>query len=148
MKVFVLCCLFVPFVTMAQSKKVAAKTKMKVETKTKDIQTSINDGKAVYLKYCLACHMADGSGVMNMNPPLIKTKWVIGNKDFLVHQILKGSHGTVEIDGDTFHNTMPAQPFLTDEQIADVLTYVRNSFGNKASRVTPSEVKALRAKVK
>ena len=148
MKVFVLVCLFVPFVTVAQSKKVATMSKTKVGAKTKDLQASINDGKAVYLKYCLTCHQTDGSGVMNMNPPLIQTKWVLGKKDFLVHQILKGSHGTVEIDGDKFQNTMPAQPFLTDEQIADVLTYVRNSFGNKASRVTSAEVKALRAKVK
>jgi len=54
----------------------------------------------------------------------------------------------VEIDGDRFGNTMPPLKTLTDQQIADVLTYVRNSFGNKASMVTTAEVKAVRAKTK
>jgi mono/diheme cytochrome c family protein len=62
--------------------------------------------------------------------------------------VLKGSRGQVEIDGETFHNTMPSQAHLTDQQIADVLTYIRNSFGNKASVVTPAEVRAVRAKTK
>ena len=83
-----------------------------------------------------------------MNPPLIKTSWVLGNKSVLVQQILKGSANKVEIDGEKFHGVMPAQTQLTDEQIADVLTFVRNSFGNKASIVTPAEVKATRAKTK
>jgi mono/diheme cytochrome c family protein len=54
----------------------------------------------------------------------------------------------VEIDGDKFHSVMPPHPDLTDQQIADLLTYVRNSFGNKASAVRVSEVKAARAKLK
>ena len=62
--------------------------------------------------------------------------------------VLKGSRGKVEIDGETFHNTMPAQAHLTDQQIADVLTYIRNSFGNKASSVSEKEVKAAREKIK
>lgn len=112
------------------------------------LTASIERGQQIYQKSCLACHQADGSGVPNMNPPLTQTKWVLGDKSKLIQMILKGSQGQVEIDGDTFHNTMPAQPHLTDQQIADVLTYVRNSFGNKAKAVTPTEVKAVRAKVK
>jgi mono/diheme cytochrome c family protein len=83
-----------------------------------------------------------------MNPPIIKTSWVLGSKTVLIQQVLKGSANKVEIDGETFHNTMPAQAQLTDQQIADVLTFVRNSFGNKASIITPAEVKAVRAKTK
>jgi mono/diheme cytochrome c family protein len=83
-----------------------------------------------------------------MNPPLIKTKWTLGSKTILIQQVLKGSSGKVEIDGDTFSNTMPPLKTLTDQQIADVLTYVRNSFGNKASAVGIGEVKAVRAKTK
>lgn len=142
LKSFLLFLLFVPVFLSAQSKKQTTAPK-----KNNSLVASIDSGKVVFLKYCLVCHQADGSGVYNMNPPLIKTKWVLGPKDVLVRQILKGSRGTVEIEGDTFHNTMPAQP-LTDEQIANVLTYVRNSFGNKASRVTPAEVKTIRAKTK
>jgi mono/diheme cytochrome c family protein len=105
-------------------------------------------GKEVYLMNCLACHQADGSGVPNLNPTIVKTKWVLGSKSILIQQILKGSQGQTEVDGETFNNAMPPMPHLTDQQIADVLTYVRNSFGNKASAVTSAEVKTERAKVK
>lgn len=111
------------------------------------LQASVTRGKTVYTTYCLPCHQADGSGVPTMNPPLIKTSWVLGSKNVLIEQVLKGSSGKIEIDGEKFHGVMPAQTQLTDEQIADVLTFVRNSFGNKASIVTPAEVKATRAKI-
>jgi mono/diheme cytochrome c family protein len=112
------------------------------------IQEAISRGKTVYASYCLACHQADGSGVPNLNPPLIQTEWVTGSKSTLIEMVLKGSRGKVEIDGETFHNTMPAQAHLTDLQIADVLTYIRNNFGNKASSVSDAEVKAERTKIK
>jgi mono/diheme cytochrome c family protein len=142
-----------PSVLLAQTKKTAtksvttSKTKAMVTSKN-TLQTSIIRGKAVYGTFCLACHQEDGSGVPNMNPPIVKTSWVLGSKPVLIQQVLKGSANKVEIDGEKFHNTMPAQSQLTDQQIADVLTFVRNSFGNKASIVTPAEVKAVRAKTK
>lgn len=105
-------------------------------------------GKKVYESVCIACHMADGAGMAPMNPPLIKTKWVLGDKKQLVKIVLKGlKGGEIEINGDTFNNPMPPlEATLDDQQIADVLTFVRNSFGNKASGVTVAEVKAQRAK--
>lgn len=140
---FVAMCL--PVLAFTQVKKPAAKG----GTKTGSLlQVSLDRGKAVYSQFCLTCHQADGSGVPNMNPPLTGTKWVLGSKTVLIQQVLKGSQGKVEIDGDFFHNSMPPQPHLTDQQIADVLSYVRNSFGNKASIVTPAEVKVVRAKTK
>ena len=132
--------------TATTTKKTTAPAKASVPSPA--LQASITKGKVVYDTYCLPCHQADGSGVPTMNPPLIKTSWVLGSKTVLVEQILKGSANKVEIDGEKFHGAMPAQVQLTDEQIADVLTYVRNSFGNKASIVTPAEVKAVRAKTK
>ena len=83
-----------------------------------------------------------------MNPPLIKTKYVLGDKKQLITILLKGLNDPIEIDDDEFHNPMPPQPQLTDQQIADVLTFVRNSFGNKASAVTPTDVKNVRSKLK
>jgi mono/diheme cytochrome c family protein len=114
------------------------------------LKAAIARGKSVYEAYCLACHQHDGSGVENMNPPLVKTKWVLGDKKVLTKIVLKGLQGgEIEIDGDKFHNPMPPQEsVLKDQEIADVLTYVRNSFGNKASMVTAAEVKAMRAKLK
>ena len=142
-KFFVFCSLLLPSALMAQSKKAAPKA-----ASSSAVTAAVTRGKEVYTNICLACHQADGSGVPNLNPPLIKTQWVLGNKNPLIEMVLKGSQGKVEIDGEKFHNTMPALSYLTDQQIADVLTYVRNSFGNKASIVTPAEVKAVRAKTK
>jgi mono/diheme cytochrome c family protein len=102
-------------------------------------------GQVVYEQNCLTCHQANGSGVPNLNPPLRGTDWVMGDKTRLINVLLKGLQGQ-EIEGDVYDNAMPAHDFLTDTQIADVLTYIRSSFGNKASEVTADEVKALRGK--
>ena len=100
-------------------------------------------GKSVYAQNCLTCHMADGLGVDGMNPPLVKTDYVLGDKTRLTNVLLNGLKG-VEIGGEQYHGVMPAQATLTDVQIAAVLTYVRNAFGNKASVVTVGEVQAVR----
>jgi mono/diheme cytochrome c family protein len=82
--------------------------------------------------------------VPRLNPPLIQTSNVKGDKKKLINWVLKGSVEKVPIDGKTYDNNMPPQDFLKDEEIADVLTYIRNSFGNKASAVTSDEVKTVR----
>lgn len=111
-------------------------------------KASATRGKKVYEQYCLTCHQVDGSGVPNLNPPLIKTSYVLGDKTKLVQVLLKGMLSTTPIDDDYYSNNMPPHNFLKDQEIADVLTYVRSSFGNKASAVTAAEVKAIRAKTK
>ncbi len=111
-------------------------------------QTSKQRGAILYKKYCLTCHQADGSGVPRMNPPLIKTSYVSGDKIKLIKWVLQGSVTHVDIDGESYSNNMPAQNYLTDQQIADVLTYIRSSFGNKATAVIPSDVKTVRASLK
>jgi len=108
------------------------------------VQASITRGKQVYLEQCLACHQADATGVPNMNPPLIKTKFVLGDKATLIKIVLNGMQGK-KIGDDDFTGVMAPHPELTDQQIADVLTYVRNSFGNKASAVATAQVKTVRA---
>ena len=105
---------------------------------------SIARGKKVYETYCLACHQPDGTGVPRLNPPLVKTSFVLGDKKILIGIVLNGFDEPIEIDGDVFSNVMASHDFLKDQEIADVLTYVRNSFGNKASAVSPAEVTAVR----
>lgn len=112
------------------------------------LKASMERGKKVYVTYCLSCHQADGSGVPNMNPPLTKTTWVTGDKKRLINVILKGMNEPIEIDGEVYENVMAPHAFLKDEQVADLLTYIRNSFGNKASVVTAAEVKAVRKQTK
>ena len=131
----------------AQKKPVATKTAPKTSTSS-SLKASLDRGQAVYKTVCLTCHQADGGGVPRMNPPLIKTKLVLGDKTKLITLMLKGMNEPIEIEDEEYHNPMPPHTELNDQQIADVLTYVRNSFGNKASAVNASEVKAVRAKVK
>lgn len=107
---------------------------------------SYEAGRKVYTQVCIACHMADGKGISGMNPPLIKTEWVLGDKKRLINIVLKGIEEPLTIEGEEYVIPMPAQPQLTNQQIADVLTYIRNSFGNKASAVTAAEVKKVRGK--
>lgn len=104
----------------------------------------IAEGKAIYTETCLSCHQADGGGVDGLNPPLIKTSYVLGEKPRIVKVVLNGLQGE-DIDGEPYNNAMPSYDFLTDQQIASVLTYVRNSFGNKAAPISAAEVKAIRA---
>ncbi|NLR80222.1 c-type cytochrome [Chitinophaga eiseniae] len=109
-------------------------------------QSSAARGKKVYEQYCLTCHQVDGSGVPHLNPPLIKTSFVLGDKAKLIQVILKGMQASEPIDDEYYSNNMPPHNFLKDQEIADVLTYVRRNFGNKASAVTAAEVKTARAK--
>lgn len=103
-------------------------------------------GKAIYVKHCMTCHQADGTGVQNMMiPPLIKTDYVLGPKAAIIKILLNGLNGDIKVNGDNYSGEMPSQAVLKNSEIAAVLTYVRRSFGNKASPVTVSEVKSARA---
>jgi mono/diheme cytochrome c family protein len=126
-----------------------AQTTPKATTQSAGISKAVIDrGKRVYDLYCLACHQADGSGVPRMNPSIVKTKWVLGDKKTLITILLKGMDEEIQVNGETFHNVMAPHDHLKDQEIADVLTYIRNSFGNKASAVTSAEVKSVRDKMK
>jgi mono/diheme cytochrome c family protein len=114
------------------------------ETATDPVTTeSIARGQIVYKQYCIACHMADGLGAPPMNPPLSGTSFVKADATTLVPIVLKGMSNQ-SVDGQKYHNVMPPMDFLTDEQIADVLTYVRNSFGNKEGVITSEDVLLIR----
>lgn len=108
------------------------------------LKAAMANGKKVYEKNCLTCHQANGGGVPRMNPPLINAAFVNGDKDKLIQWVLKGSIEKVPIDGKYYSNNMPAQATLKDQDIADVLTYIRNSFHNKGSVITAADVKAER----
>jgi len=101
-------------------------------------------GKVVYDRFCLSCHQASGKGAPPMNPPLIQTSFVLGDKDVVVDIAINGM-ANIPVDGQDYKNIMPGFPFLTDNEIASVLTYVRSSFGNNASRITADEVAKSRS---
>lgn len=110
-----------------------------------DVEASFARGKMIYEQHCLACHQADGSGVPNLAPPLIKGVFVNGDTQRLVNIVLDGLEG-VEIKGEYYANPMPAFDYLSDEEIADVLTYVRTGFSNTAGALTKEEVTQARNK--
>jgi mono/diheme cytochrome c family protein len=128
----------------------SAQTKPAAKPKTSSSipAATMQRGKVVYESECLSCHQANGQGVQRMNPPLVKTKYVLGDKKTIITVVVQGLDKPVEINGETYENVMPAHPNLTDQQIADVLTYVRNSFGNKASAISAADVKSVKAKIK
>jgi quinoprotein glucose dehydrogenase len=103
-------------------------------------------GKTQYTA-CLACHGADGNGATGTGPPLARSEWVLGPVENLIRIQLRGLQGPITVKGVEYNLAMPAQAHQTDDQIAAVLTYIRNNFGNKASAVTPEEVAALRSEV-
>jgi mono/diheme cytochrome c family protein len=106
-------------------------------------------GKIIYEQTCLPCHQADAGGVQGMTPPLRKSPYVQGAPARLIGILLQGLNSGVEIDGDTYTNPMP--PFgatLKDEDIADVLSYLRSHFGNKAGPIGKPQVSKLRQALK
>ncbi len=106
---------------------------------------SIERGKEVYTNYCQNCHMEDGMGTPDVFPPVAKTDYVKRPAKELIKIILEGQSGEIVVNKKTYNGMMPAQSYLTNEQIADVLNYVRNSWGNKIpGTITPAQVKALR----
>ena len=145
MKIKITCLFLTSFVLLVNT--LHAQTKKQATSQT-TAETSIARGKVVYTNVCLPCHMADGGGVQNMNPPLIKTSYVLGDKAALIKIVLHGFNEDVEINGKTYSNTMGAHDDLNDRQIADVLTYVRHSFGNKGSSIKATDVSKVRTVAK
>jgi len=105
-------------------------------------------GKVQFM-ICQACHGPEGKGIQGLAPPLAGSNWVMGPVENLIRIQLRGLQGPITVSGTeyTFPAPMTPQFFQTDEQIAAVLTYVRNSWGNKASPVTPEQVKVFRGEV-
>jgi mono/diheme cytochrome c family protein len=102
-------------------------------------------GAAVYARTCIACHQPTGLGLPPVFPPLANAPIVAGNPELPVKFILQGLMGPITVNGMTYNSMMPPVAGLSDADIADVLTYVRQSFGNKANAVTADQVKAIRA---
>ncbi|MEX1238174.1 MAG: cytochrome c, partial [Cyclobacteriaceae bacterium] len=101
-------------------------------------------GAKIYTVYCGTCHQRDGKGASGRFPPLAGATWVTGDKKLLIGIVLKGMEGPIDVNGEQFNSTMPQHSFLSNEEIANVLTYIRERFGNKASAVTTEEVAAVR----
>lgn len=111
---------------------------------------SISSAGAIYNSYCASCHIEDGNGKVNIFPALHKNQHVTGDKKLLIAIILKGSAAVPATVRDQYDQgeKMPAFSFLNDQQIADVLTYIRHNWGNHADSISNVEVKKIRKHLK
>ncbi|MCM8537199.1 MAG: c-type cytochrome [Lentisphaeraceae bacterium] len=140
----------------------AVNNKTVAEPKKKKIKTHLKGAdKKLFVKgaeiferegYCGTCHQHNGEGLPAAGfPPIAGTKWVLEDEERLIKLSLKGLMGPIEVKGKKYPGLVPMTPFegmLNDKDMAAVLTYVRNSFGNKAPAIKPETVKKVRAEVK
>jgi len=107
-------------------------------------QKRFDAGKAMYEMTCLACHQPHGLGQEGLAPPLLGSEWVASSPERLVRIVLNGLRGKIKVKDQTFELDMPSLNVLDDEQIANVLSYVRNEWGHAFSPVDPATVKRIR----
>ena len=126
--------------------KVATQSNPVIAGLTKEMQ--IEKGKQVYLGLCFACHQLDGKGLPGAFPPLAGSDYLLADRDRAVRTVLKGLTGPIVVNGVAINSVMPPQEaVLTDAQIADVLTYVYNSWGNQGESFKTDQVKAIRNQI-
>lgn len=109
------------------------------------LSKSIARGKELYIPNCQNCHMADGKGTAAVFPPVAKTGYMKKPAKAWIDIVLKGQTGEVTVNGMKYNAVMPAQNYLSDEQIADILNYIRNTWGNQSPvAITPAQVAKVR----
>jgi mono/diheme cytochrome c family protein len=109
------------------------------------VSNPVEAGERVYAQNCQGCHQASGRGVAGAFPPVVGSEWVTGAPETLGRILLHGLQGPVEVSGATYNGAMPAwKDVLKDEEIAAVLTYIRQLAPNAAAPVAPTAVAALR----
>jgi mono/diheme cytochrome c family protein len=112
-------------------------------------------GKKSFLQTCAACHQATGMGVAGVYPPLAGSEWVQGNEERVIRVLLHGLNGPIDVEGHAFNGAMPAFGKVVgggynwkEEKIAQVLTYIRQEWGNKAAPVATAKVVEILGKEK
>jgi nitrite reductase (NO-forming) len=108
-----------------------------------DLDASIDRGKEVYIAQCMSCHLEQGEGIEDVYPPLAKSDYLMADKKRSIDNVLHGLSGEIKVNGKIYN--MEMMPFdLSDQEVSDVLNYIRNSWGNKGEPVMPEEVTAAR----
>jgi mono/diheme cytochrome c family protein/glucose/arabinose dehydrogenase len=107
-----------------------------------------DNGRQTFAGLCAACHQPTGKGLEGLAPPLAESEWVLGEPERIVKVVMHGLRGPIKVKGMTYSYDMPAAGFLTDEQIAGVLTYIRREWDHEASPVSVDLVKKIRTENK
>jgi len=108
-----------------------------------DLKASMARGKEIYMAQCITCHMEAGEGVEGVYPPVAKADYLMADKKRSIIQVLKGASGPMTVAGKSYNAEMTGFD-LSDQEVSDVLNYIRNSWGNKGEALRPEEVKATR----
>jgi len=109
---------------------------------------NLERGKVVYESVCGLCHNPDGAGKPNQAPPFAGSEWALGSPNRMIRIPLSGLNGTVKVKDVDWNLSMPAMgAALSDDDLSAVLTYIRSSWGNKATPITAAQVKAVRAEI-
>jgi len=111
----------------------------------KNLEERIAAGKIFFTQNCKACHQEDGNGIKGVFPPLAKSDFLLGDRKRAIRTVMYGLDGKVTVNGNEFNGVMPALG-LDDEDLANVLSFISNNWGNSAKEFTPAEVKAERKK--
>ena len=110
-----------------------------------ELTKSMEKGKKLYVSNCLSCHLEQGQGIATLYPPLAKSDYMQRELKDKIEVILKGAEGEMVVNGVTYNGTMSGYQF-TDEELADLLNYIGNSWGNKAKIVTAKEINEYKSK--
>ena len=119
------------------------KSDPKIASLTKEIQ--VEQGKQVFMQTCFVCHQPEGQGIPGQIPPLAKSDYLMADKERAIRGVLQGQSGEMTVNGKKYNGIMVPLNYLTDEQVANVLTYVRNTWGNAADAVKTEEVRRIRS---
>lgn len=118
--------------------------KQEITKTNKTLAEKIKSGKQIYTKTCFACHQANGEGLANAFPPLAKSDYLNADVKRAIGIVINGKTGEITVNGNKYNSVMTKQT-LTDDEIADVLTYVYNSWGNNKTNVEVSTVKEVKS---
>ena len=111
-------------------------------------EQQIEAGKTLYLGTCSTCHQLDGNGLPKAFPPLAKSDYLMADKKRSIEVVLNGMSGPVKVNGAEYNSVMPPWSHMPDDAIANILTYVRNAFGNSGDPISTAEVLEVRQKTK
>ena len=110
----------------------------------KTLAQQVSDGKSIFKNTCVACHQSEGQGIPGAFPPVAKSDYLNADVNRAINAVLKGLTGEITVNGKKYNSVMTSQN-LTDQEVADVLTYIYNSWGNNKTVVTAAQVKTQRA---
>lgn len=103
-------------------------------SQSESLKNSFERGKLIYTDFCITCHLPNGEGVKDVNPPLAKSDYLVKNREASIRGVKFGQQGEITVNGKKYNNIM-APMGLSDNEVADVMNYITNSWGNKNDKI-------------